>query len=211
MIKDIKFQDQKSLSPHKLQVTAQSLIGQNLFKISESDVRNLFLDFSRIKNINIKRKLFNTLIIKIEERIPSFQINTSDGKLLLVDQDAMLLSDTDFSNWEDLPTVTVDLASKELAVGNLVKDDFLAWMLEQQPYINSAEPDFFNYISQIFMFHDQLVMTDYQQGYWIILDQNNLIENIKEYMEIKNTCSFDCQTQIDMTFENNYRVTKREK
>jgi len=49
-----------------------------------------------------------------------------------------------------------------------------------------------------------------KQGYRIILPKTNLLQNIIDYMDIKNTYSFDNKTIIDMTIENNYRVSKRE-
>ncbi len=209
LISEIRFTGQKTILVDNLIQSANELYGQNLFRVTETEVKNHFTSFSRIKNLSIQRKIPDILKINIVERQPVFQIKTADGKILLVDNEAVLLSNNETAAIENLTIISVKVYSDTLKFGNIIFDPFLSKMLYFYPEIVEVEPKFFDFISEIYENQDGLYLVEYKQGYKMIFDESRFIENIREYMEIKNTFSFDSDTIIDMTIANNYRVTKR--
>jgi hypothetical protein len=210
IVREINFTGNQAIYNDDLQNACNSLIGTNLFSISESETKNLFSGFSRIKDLSLSRKIPDKLEITIVERVPIFKIKTSDGIIYPVDAESFLLSGSESYLPENLPIISIVSKSDSLLFGCPIKDDFLADMLNAYPKIKSLEPDFFNHISEIYKNQDGLFLVEYEHGYKISLDENNFIENIIDYMEIRNTCSYDRDTIIDMTLANTYRVQKRE-
>ncbi|MCF7912235.1 MAG: FtsQ-type POTRA domain-containing protein [Candidatus Cloacimonetes bacterium] len=210
MIKELDFSGNKALLADNLRMAGASLIGQNMFRVTSSEVKELYSAFSRIKDLSVKRRLPGKLKIKIVERQPVFQILTQDGEILVVDIEQILLSFTEAAISDDITIISVQASSDTLQEGKKINDPFLEQMISLFPAIQEAEPDFFDYISEIYLDGQDLYMVENKQGYKIILPQENLLQSIIDYMDIKNTYSFDNKTIIDMTIENNYRVIKRE-
>jgi cell division septal protein FtsQ len=210
MIKELTFTGNQAVLTDNLRHSGEELIGQNMFRVNSADVKEIYSSFSRIKDLSVTRKLFNKLQINIIERQPAFQILTMDGEILVVDTEQILLSFSEAARSEDITIISVEVSSDTLQAGEKVNDPFLQQMIELYPAIREAEPEFFDYISEIYINDEELYMVENKQGYRIILPQENLLQNIVDYMDIKNTYSFDNKTIIDMTIENNYRVSKRE-
>ena len=209
LISEVRFTGQKTILLDNLIQSANDLIGQNLFRVPEAEIKKHFTSYSRIKDLYIRRRLFDKLQINIIERLPIFQIKTADGKILLVDIESVLLSDNETAVFEDIPIISVKASSDSLKFGNIIIDPFLNKMLAIYPEIMHAEPNFLDFISEIYEDQDDLYLVEYKQGYKLIFDSDKFVENVRDYMEIKNTFSFDSNTTIDMTLANNYRVTKR--
>ena len=210
LINELTFTGQTTLLEDNLKQVGDELIGRNLFRVSENEVKDIYTSISRIKELSISRRLFDKLQINIIERKPVFQILTRDGKIMLVDDKSVVLSLSEASQPENLTIISVQATSDTLEPGKRLKDPFLSDMLKIYPEIKKAEPDFFDFISEIYIIEGDLYMVENRQGYRIILPTTNLLQNIIDYMDIKNTYSFDNKTIIDMTIENNYRVSKRE-
>jgi len=210
MIKDLSFTGQMAIATDNLKQAGDDLIGRNLFRVSQEEVKDIYSSFSRIKDLSISRRLFGKLQINIVERKPVFQVLTHDGKILLVDDESVILSLSESSLTENPTIISVKALSDTLEPGKSLKDPFLEEMLKMYPKIKEAEPDFYDYISEIYVKDGDLYMVESRQGYRIILPRENLLQNIIDYMDIKNTYSFDNKTIIDMTIENNYRISKWE-
>jgi len=209
LIKDIQFNGNITINEDCLINAGSELIGKNLFHISESEIKKLFNAISRLEDLEISRRFPGKLLITIIERIPVFQIKTIDGKIKLVDDKGFMVSESETSLLENLPIISLSVDYDSLAYGKKVNDPFLNFLLNYHKNIKQIEPDFYDYISEIFPIKENICVVEYQKGYRVIIDRDDFLNGISEFMDIKNTCSFDSDTIIDMTYENNYLVTRR--
>ena len=210
MIKELTFTGNQAILSDNLRHSGEELIGENMFRVNSSDVKKVYSSFSRIKDLSVSRKLLNKLQINIIERQPVFQILTQDGEILIVDIEQIILSFSEAARSENITIISVEASADTLRAGKKVNDPFLQQMIDIYPTVKEAEPDFFDCTSEIYLDEGDLYMVENKQGYRFILPRKNLLKNIVDYMDIKNTYSFDNKTIIDMTIENNYRVSKRE-
>ena len=105
---------------------------KNIFQIDLKRVRNLLLNHPRIKEVTIKRKLPDTIIINIEERIPTAIILVSSeyiSKVYEVDNEGYIISEGSKILNYDLPIIT-GVTNKDITVGLKIKEKFILKLLD---------------------------------------------------------------------------------
>lgn len=114
----------------------------NLLSISSSDIRKKILKNAWIESVNVKRVFPHTLRLEIRERSPIASISCG-GKFYLIDGDMFVLSEQQYDDTRDIPTIT-DLPIDKIKVGEHLINSSLSNALR---CLKSMDTDFRRTIS----------------------------------------------------------------
>ncbi len=103
-IENFKVEGINKLEKEQIINSSNIIKGENIFKINKKLLKENVITLPYVKNIEIKRKLPNTIIFKIEERIGALQTR-SISTMLLVDIEGYILEELDIVD-ENLPNIT---------------------------------------------------------------------------------------------------------
>ena len=105
----IDIEGNRKVSGKEILEKAKIELGTNIFRTNLRRIEDHLREDGRIKDVSVKRKLPDRVLIKVEEKKPALWINLPDGLCgLSQDQEIIPLEEEDFDR--DLPIVT-DLAS----------------------------------------------------------------------------------------------------
>ena len=89
-IKNIEVEGNTRLSNDKIIKLSQLSTEENIFKFNKREVKKLLEENAYIADVSIKRKLPTTVLIKIEERIPTYMLQFTDSYVYINNQGYML-------------------------------------------------------------------------------------------------------------------------
>ena len=94
-IKEIVVEDNEVISEEKIISLSGVTVDENIFRISKSSIRKNVENEPYIESVNVKRVFPNRLEIIVEERVPRFLVEYTDGKYIYIDTNGYVL---EFSN-----------------------------------------------------------------------------------------------------------------
>ena len=94
-IKEIVVEDNEVISEEKIISLSGVTVDENIFRISKSSIRKNVESEPYIESVNVKRVFPNRLEIIVEERVPRFLVEYTDGKYIYIDKNGYVL---EFSN-----------------------------------------------------------------------------------------------------------------
>lgn len=94
-IKEIVVEDNEVISEEKIISLSGVTVDENIFRISKSSIRKNVENEPYIESVNVKRVFPNRLEIIVEERVPRFLVEYTDGKYIYIDKNGYVL---EFSN-----------------------------------------------------------------------------------------------------------------
>lgn len=115
-IKEIVVEGNSVLSQNKIISISTLNLDENIFKFNKNNIKKALLENPYIENVDISRKLPNTVLIKIEERIPTYILQFTDSYVYINNQGYMLEISNDKIDVPILVGFTTDLSN--IKVGN---------------------------------------------------------------------------------------------
>jgi len=89
-IKEIVVSDNKKISSQETINLSGLTIGTNMFKTSNSSIRNAIKTNPYIENVKIKRSISGTVKLEIEERVPTYMLKFANAYVYINNQGYML-------------------------------------------------------------------------------------------------------------------------
>ncbi|MDK2857377.1 MAG: cell division protein FtsQ [Verrucomicrobiota bacterium] len=127
-LRQLKISSDGRLSPSQLREYTGIQIGENLFSISPDDLRGKLKQVPLIESIGIQRKLPNTLVINVRERVAVAQIRwNSRSRPFLVDRHGVVLPVT--RSGQSLPIIE-GLKLDQLKPGDRIEKPGVSQCLE---------------------------------------------------------------------------------
>ena len=83
----------------------QGILGQNIFRANIQLVSDRLRDNPWIEMATVRRKIPDSLQVKIKERNPFAKIEMADGKVFLIDRKAFLIKKIENQEYDVLPTI----------------------------------------------------------------------------------------------------------
>lgn len=112
--------------------------GEALFNLNITEAKKQIENISWVKNVVIERRFPDTIYLKLEERVP-LALLQKDGKLSLIDEEGIFLTDKNLGKFSDLVIVTGEDVEKQ--VGAFLK------LLEAEPLLRN-KVEAVQYVSQ---------------------------------------------------------------
>ena len=110
-IKEIVVSDNKKISSQEIINLSGLTIGTNMFKTSNSSIRNAIKTNPYIENVKIKRSISGTVKLEMEERVPTYMLKFANAYVYINNQGYMLeITETPL----ELPIITGFVTSAEL-------------------------------------------------------------------------------------------------
>ena len=149
-IKEIKVEGNVSLSENKVISISSLNTDVNIFKFNKKNVIKLLLENPYVEHVTISRKLPSTVIIKINERIPTYILQFTDSYVYINNQGYMLEISNDKIDVPILLGFTTDLSN--IKIGNRLDSKDLEKMNTViKIYETAKNVDLAQYISKIDM------------------------------------------------------------
>lgn len=89
-IKHVEVLGNTRLSSNKVVSLSKLNIDENIFKFNKNDVKKSIKESAYVEDVSIKRKLPSTVIIEIDERIPTYMLQFTDSYVYINNQGYML-------------------------------------------------------------------------------------------------------------------------
>ena len=149
-IREIKVEGNSILSENKVVSVSTLNMDENIFKFNKKNVRKVLLENPYIEDVTISRKLPSTVIIKIDERIPTYVLQFTDSYVYINNQGYMLEISNDKPDIPVLVGFTTDLSN--IKVGNRLDNKDLEKMNTViKIYETAKNVDLAQYITKIDM------------------------------------------------------------
>lgn len=135
-IKEIKVTNNAQVSSDTIISLSEIKIDENIFKFYKGNVSNKIKENAYIENVNIERKIPNTVEIKVEERIPKYSVDFM-GKFMYINSQGYFLELSEDSRGL---TVIHGITTEEEKVtpGNRMNNDDLNRLEEIMKIMSSA-------------------------------------------------------------------------
>ncbi|MFZ5944144.1 MAG: cell division protein FtsQ/DivIB [Bacillota bacterium] len=174
-LKKITVVGNSSLETEKILTLSQLKPGQNLMKINGDAVVERVSVHPLIKEVNIKRKLPNTLEIIIEERKPVCLLVSPDGFIQVSAEGHFLTLVNDIGEYS-LPVISGIGLEQIPGPGQLIKNQALTMALS---IIDESEPELLHNLVEINIANEKHILAYTETGVEIRIGS---FENIKEKM-----------------------------
>ncbi len=178
-VSDVKVEGCVMCDPAAIEATADIQKGENILAVNKSSIsRKIFDAFPWVREINIKRDIPNTVVIKVTECLPAACANSSRG-LWIMDENCKLLQTVDAGGAEGLINVLgIDLLQPVAGdTAAFVEDSSL-----KVPYLRSLltllkEKDMAGGVTYIDMLYHTNVQLDYLGRFVVSLGGNAQLED----------------------------------
>ncbi len=201
-IKRIEIVGNKNLDSNFLKNLSKEFIGKNLFEISHSDILIKYDNIIRVKKVEIRKKLPDTISIRIIERIGILYVKTLEGDFFPIDDEKIVLDKADFYFSEDLPVISLSLNKDYLKLGEKIKDDQLNKIINLYKKIQKIDPVFLTNISEFYITDNDVYFVDSQNGCRVILGEDELDSKIKRFLFLRSNKGFERNSIVDLRFKN---------
>ena len=201
-LKTVKIEGNIAVSDSLIQSITDPYLGHNLFSIPKRDLRKQVLKFARIKEVKIKRRLFNTLSISILERKGFLYLNSLDGDLFPIDENGIVLEKYDKISSENLPMMNVLLESKRFIAGHRISNKPIKKVLELHKAIIREAPEFVQNISEYYTVNETVYIIDARNGIRMIPSAENIAKQLSRYEFVQDNGNVAKKSILDLRFNN---------
>lgn len=176
----------------------EEFLGKNIFTVPDSKIEPIFPMFPRIKRARIERRLPNTLVISIDERLPVAVVPTYDGQSLYIDREGVVI-DTESPSPIHLPIFRLpnDIA---YSVGDKIQSEALMLFFTVYDEIKSQKPEFLNKIYEFSIRDGEIVLTDNDYGTQLIVGSDDFKKSVNKLIFVNENFGFAHFSEIDLRF-----------
>jgi cell division septal protein FtsQ len=177
-------------------------LGMNLLSIPSVDVKHDLKRFSRVKEVQLRKKLLHTLDIHITERKGIIYIKSIEGDLYPIDAEAVVLAKYSSIYTEDIPIFSSYFVGKQLKAGLKLNKPNLTRILNLHQRISKEAPDFLPFISEYYLIDNTINIVDAKHGTRIIPSEDELASQLKRYLFVQDNGNIDRRSVVDLRFKN---------
>lgn len=198
------------LETNALDSQLDEIKGKNFVFLNKSEIRESFKTNSYVKEVAIKRKFPNKIMIEITERKPLALLVTSDG-FIQVSQEAIFLDIRQSPGKYDLPFITGIELYAIPGVGKVIEDDYLKEALH---IISSSRGALMNKIAEINVDNNRIIAYT-RNGIRVLIGDSSDIDNKLKMLEsiieeiVDVSISLSEIDYIDLRFKDSYVIKKK--
>ncbi len=201
-VRKIEISGNSAVADSLLGKALQPYIGQNLLRIDKTEVRQRVSDFARVKSVRVRRKFFNTLLVKITERKASLYVKSLEGDLFPIDEDGIVLERYGKVYTENLPVVNLLINNSSLKSGQRLKNSALNLVLVTHRRILREAPDFAANISEYYTIDKTVYVVDARNGLRLIPSETNLAKQLSRYEFVRDNGNVSQTAILDLRIDN---------
>lgn len=201
LIESITITGNKNLNSSFMNEMAQEFIGHNLFSLNRQSLIIKYENIVRIKRVRVRKILPNRLRIDIQEREGFLYIKTTEGHLVPIDEDMVILDNTGFYLSENLPVVDTGYSVETLTAGSALDSEYLTLIMKIHNIIRESRIDA-GHISEYYMKKDNLYLVEANTGARICIGQGNFNDKLKKLEFIWNNVGIEKHTLINLRYRN---------
>ncbi len=191
LLKTVVIKNNAAISEEKLQSIMSTYIGQNLFTINKREIKDKILEFYRIKEVKISRRLFDKLIITVYEHNGYVNVLTKDNKIFTLNSDVVVLNEFSYNKNDDYPLIRTSLHSRNCTPGVAVTDAAILEIIEYHKKLLEVKPEIQNYISEYYKEGNDICFREIKSGKKVIIDLRYLEENISMFFSMLESLRYD--------------------
>ncbi|MCD4650712.1 MAG: FtsQ-type POTRA domain-containing protein [Candidatus Cloacimonetes bacterium] len=185
-----------------LRELASGFYGRNIYSVSDDEIFAHYENIVRIKSIKVRRRLPHTICIKVEERRSHCLLKTTNGILIPMDNEHVILDNKGFYPFEDAPIISVNIDSGQLTTGSVFNDDETNHSLEMLSRIQEIDADFAQRISEFYHNNGQLHLVEVNSGSRILIGDGFLEEKLKRFAFFEQNQGLAQNSTVDLRFRN---------
>lgn len=153
--------------------------GRNLFAVSGDEVREKFGNIARVKTAVLRRVYPSTMKVEITERIARFYLKTSDGCIVPVDKDRVVLDNTGIYATENPPVIDINADSSDLTIGKVYPHPLISEVDTLQTIFEQTHPKFARRISEYYRQNGEIYFVDSKTGSRVIIGRGDIAVKIR--------------------------------
>lgn len=180
----------------------QPYLGQNLLSIPKSEITGQIGQYARVKNVRVRPRLLNTLLIQIQEREGCVYLKSLEGDLFPVDDAGMVLEQYGNVYNENLPVLNVLMNNSALQPGEKLQNASLKRVLAVHRQIAREAPEFLPHISEYYTIDNTVYIIDARNGMRLIPSSKNLAKQFHRYEFVQENGNVAANSILDLRFEN---------
>lgn len=198
----------QNLNESFIEEMAYEYIGQNLFSVSKQSLEEKYINIVRVKDTKVSRRIPNKLIINITERLGVIYIKTSEGKLIPIDEQMVVLDNKGFFLNEDLPIVQTDISSDLLIPGTTMEKELISEVMKVHALINKSMINAES-ISEYYFENDNLHLIEANTATRICLGREPYQDNLNKLEFMWSNLGIENNKYIDLRFNNQVVIKDR--
>ncbi len=201
-IESIAIKGNINLNEIFLRELSSEFIGMNLFSIKKKKIEKKYENIVRIKNIKVKLRIPNQLLIQFEERIASYYLKTKEGDFIPIDNEGYILDNEGFYVSEDVPLIDINFQSKNLEIGEKLENEFVSKVFSLHQQIQEINPELSKNISEYYLSDNEIYFVEMNSGCRIVLGDENLKDKIIRLKFLNDNQGFQNIAVLDLRFKN---------
>ncbi len=201
-LREVQLQGNVSVADSLIHNITRPYLGQNLLRISKRGISGEVLEFARIKNVKIRRRLLHTLSIQILERKGLIYLKSTSGDLFPIDEEAVVLERYGSVYTEDLPILSTYLDNSGLKAGTQLDKPYIKSALQLHKRIQKEAADFLPLVSEYYVIDSLVYIVDARYGTRIIPSTQNLAKQFKRYQFVQDNGNINRNSVVDLRFDN---------
>ncbi len=198
------------LEKNALDTQLDEIRGKNIVFLNKNEIKASFKTNSYVKEVELKRKFPNKIMVEITERKPLALLVTSDG-FIQVSQEAIFLDIRQSPGKYDLPFITGIELYAIPGVGKVIEDDYLKEALH---IISSSKGALMNKIAEINVDNKRIIAYT-RNGIQVLIGDSADIDNKLKMLEsiieeiVDVSISLSEIDYIDLRFKDSYVIKKK--
>jgi cell division septal protein FtsQ len=198
-VTEIQICGNQNINETKVFDLTNDFIGQNLFKIKKSDIIKKFNEVPRIKKVSIKKRLLGKIVINLQEREGLFLIIDKKGSFYSIDQEKIVIDKTEWFSGEDLPIINFSL-DEDFKIGEKIDNKKIDYIFSIYEKMKNSYPEISEEISEFYYIDDILYYIDIISGCRVRIIAENINEQLKRYIVLRDNQGFESNSIIDIRF-----------
>ncbi len=184
-----------------LRAILQPYVGQNVLRVDKARIIAEVGGFARVKSVKVRRKLFDTLQIRITERAPLLYVKSLEGDLHPIDEEGMVLELFGSVYTENMPIVDLLMHNSALVSGQKIKNSALDKVLAMHQKIIKEAPDFAPNISEYYTIDNTVYIIDARNGLRLIPSEKNLAKQLSRYEFVRDNGDVGPSSILDLRID----------
>lgn len=178
----------------------QPYLGQNLLRLSKSELAQQVCQIARIKETHVSKRLWNTLRVKVEERQGVLYVRSLEGDLFPIDSEGVILEKYGSVYRENLPLADVLLSNEGLKAGRRIRSESLERILATHRNIIREAPEFVLNISEYYTVDKTVYIIDARNGMRLIPSKDNIARQFSRYEFVQQNGNVKRHDVLDLRF-----------
>lgn len=207
-VNQVEISGNSSVADSLIRAELKPYLGKNLLKLDKKQVSQRVTSFARVKEARVRRKLFNTLQVRITERKASLYVKSMEGELFPIDSEGVVLENFGNVYNENLPLVGLLLSNSEFESGKKLKSPSLNKILATHSKILKEAPDFAQNVSEYYTLDNLVYIVDIRGGERIIPSEKNLAKQLSRYEFVRDNGNIAPSSILDLRLDNQVVVKK---